>query len=125
MMDIYKDRIKPLFDASGLNDQTLEKEIGLPSHAIYKWEVSGVKSYVTHIGKIAKYFGVSADYLLGLTDGTKKSLPGPRNEAEEALMEKLGKISPDDLPRVLSVLDGLSTNPEKTRSVLDLLPKVL
>lgn len=124
-MDIYQERIKPLFEASGLGDQTLEKQIGLPSHAIYKWEVMGVKSYKSWIGPIARYFNISADYLLGLVDEKEERLPVPQNENEKALLEKLGKINPDDLPRLVSVLEGLLTDPEKTRSVLDLLPKVL
>lgn len=124
-MDIYTERIKPLFDASGMTNIELEAALGLSSGTIYKWNKAGYKSYKSYVGEIATYFGVSSDYLLGLVDEKEKRLPIPQNENEKALLEKLDRISPEDLPRIVAVLEGLLTDPEKTRPVLDLLPKVL
>lgn len=124
-MDIYAERIKPLFDASGMNNAEIEAALGLSGGTLYKWNRAGYKSYVSHVGEIARYFGVSADYLLGLVDEKEKRLPVPQNENEAALLEKLGQINLEDFPRLVAVLEGLLTDPEKTRPVLDLLPKVL
>lgn len=67
-MDIYADRIKPLFDSSGKTDADLEREIGMPAKKISQWNVGYTKSYTKYIQKIASYFHVSTDYLLGNTD---------------------------------------------------------
>lgn len=70
-MDIYKNRIRPLFEKSGLNDRELEEALELPRGVIYKWGTGKYKSYRNYIPKIAAYFHVSADYLLGNTDDPK------------------------------------------------------
>jgi len=148
-------RIEAILFERGISKAQFYHDCGITSAAFSQWRTGKTYPRRSKIEFIARYFDVPPAYLTaspeeareiilndtlgkaGLAyDGTsanglpmyakdKKTPPGPRNEAEEALMEKLGQISPDDLPRVLSVLDGLSTNPEKTRSVLDLLPKVL
>lgn len=72
-MDIYAERIKPLFDQSGKSDAELEREIGIPARKISQWNINYTKSYTKYIPQIAAYFHVSTDYLLGNTD-TPKSL---------------------------------------------------
>lgn len=47
------------------------KEIGLPSSTITNWK-QGKMPRAETMGKIAAYFGVSVDYLQGLTDVKEK-----------------------------------------------------
>lgn len=68
MVDIYKERIKPLFDKTGLLNKDLEAEIGIPEKKISDWNAGRLKSYDKYIPQIASYFHVSTDYLLGSTD---------------------------------------------------------
>lgn len=86
-MDIYVERIKPLFDKSGKGDAELEREIGIPARKISQWNINYTKSYTKYIPQIAAYFHVSTDYLLGNTDTpappderTKGSAPDPQIE---------------------------------------------
>lgn len=67
-MDIYAERIKPLFVRSGKSDAELEREIGIPAKKISQWNINYTKSYTKYIQQIAAYFHVSTDYLLGNTD---------------------------------------------------------
>lgn len=69
-MDIYAERIKPLFDQSGKSDAELEREIGIPARKISQWNINYTRSYTKYIPQIAAYFHVSTDYLLGNTDAT-------------------------------------------------------
>lgn len=78
-MDIYAERIKPLFDQSGKSDAELEREIGIPARKISQWNINYTRSYTKYIPQIAAYFHVSTDYLLGNTDVTT-----PPVEAERA-----------------------------------------
>lgn len=92
-MNIYQERILPLFQKSGLNDQQLEQEIGLPRGILYDWKKGRTKSYKNYCGQIASYFHVSTDYLLGNTDepypaGQKES-PQPEAEDEDPIKKKL------------------------------------
>lgn len=67
-MEIYFERIKPLFDSSGLESSALEREIGLPRGKIYDWNSGRVKSYDKYLPQIAAYFHVPVDYLTGASD---------------------------------------------------------
>lgn len=79
-MNIYDERIRPLFDGSPLTNAELERKIGIKPKTINKWNSGYVKSYDKYIPQIASYFHVSTDYLLGNTDdptpaGQKESSP--------------------------------------------------
>ena len=71
-MDIYKDRIKPLFDASGLSLKEIASLIGVPVKYIYNWN-NGVGSYKNYLHQIASAFHVSVEYLKGETDDKSPS----------------------------------------------------
>ena len=98
-MDLYIERIKPLFESSGMTDKDIEEALNLPRGVIYKWGIGKNKSYKRFIPEIAKYFNVSADYLMGLDSpsaGIKKD-PVPKDEAVGSAKQKL-----------LALVDGLS-----------------
>lgn len=67
-MDIYFDRIKPLFDKTGMNVQELGEALGISPRHIYHWNKRESKTYDRYVVQIARYFDVSAAYLLGETD---------------------------------------------------------
>ncbi len=79
-MNIFVERILPLFEQSGMNDQELERNIDLPRGIVYDWKKGRTKSYKKYCGQIASFFHVSTDYLLGNTPGPpgKKKSPPPR-----------------------------------------------
>lgn len=83
-MDIYKERILPLFQSSGIPDAELERKIGIKPKKINDWNAGRTKSYEKYIPQIASYFHVSADYLLGKTDDPRpvgqKEAPTPEGE---------------------------------------------
>lgn len=56
----------------------LERELGLSKGSISKWKVSSPKAET--VLKMADYFGVSVDYLLGRTENP---LPETKKEATE------------------------------------------
>lgn len=99
-MDIYTERIKPLFVRSGKSDAELEREIGIPAKKISQWNINYTKSYTKYIQQIAAYFHVSTDYLLGNTntpaaaveaEGVKKD-PIPKDGAEDSETAELREI---------------------------------
>lgn len=93
-MDLYIERIKPLFESSGMTDKDIEEALNLPRGVIYKWGIGKNKSYKRFIPEIAKYFNVSADYLMGLDSpsaGIKKD-PIPKDGAEDSETAELREI---------------------------------
>lgn len=59
------DRIKELRQESGLSQSALAKEISVSQKAIDYWERGVNEPKATYIIKIADFFDVSADYILG------------------------------------------------------------
>lgn len=98
-MDVYKERIRPLFDKSGLQDKQLEELFGFPRGVIYKWGTGKYKSYRNYIHQIAAYFHVSTDYLLGNADD-----PSPPGAEGQPLVN-------DDL-ELTEYLEQLRNRPE-------------
>ena len=67
-MEKFAERLKELREQKGLSIQQLSKEIKLSSSSLSRWENKQVSVKINEIIIIAKYFGVTTDYLLGLED---------------------------------------------------------
>ncbi len=94
-MDIYEERILPLFQKSGMSDTELENTINLPGGILYDWKKKRTKSYKKYCGQIAAYFHVSADYLLGNTDD-----PRPVGEKEKPAQE--GELTEEEMKYIMA-----------------------
>ena len=67
-MKIFAERLKDLRMGKGLSCEKLGKAIGTSGASISRWENCEYSITAEFIIKLAKYFGVSSDYLLGLED---------------------------------------------------------
>lgn len=67
-MKIFGERLKELRTEKGLSLIKLAKEIDISDATICRWENNKADVGAQEIVIIAKYFNVSADYLLGLED---------------------------------------------------------
>ena len=65
-MEIFAERLKELRQEKCLSIKALAKEVGIGSSSLCRWEncQADVKGY--HLVILAKYFGVTIDYLMGL-----------------------------------------------------------
>lgn len=63
---MFWERFYSLCQRVGKKPNPVGKEIGLSSGIISKWKSGGIPNGVT-LMKLSKYFGVSADYLLGIS----------------------------------------------------------
>lgn len=75
------EKIKILAKKQGISLNTLEERVGLGKNYIYSLKNKKTPS-VEHIAKIADYFNVSTDYLLGRTDN-----PAIANKKEQFFFE--------------------------------------
>lgn len=67
------DRIKQLRLENGLTQTQLAKETGFSQSAIAAWEAGERMPSADAIIKLANYFEVTTDYLLGLSDDDNKN----------------------------------------------------
>lgn len=61
-------RIKELRLQAGISQKTLAEKVGVDKRAVIYWEQEVNEPKASYIFNLARYFDVSADYLLGLTD---------------------------------------------------------
>ena len=73
MGEIYK-RIEDLCKSSKINITVMCKEAGVPRSALSDYKAGRIKTLsADKLSKIATYFNVSVDYLLGNTDQKEKA----------------------------------------------------
>lgn len=63
---VFGERLKNLRNEKGIGQNLLAKELQLSNASISYWETGKQEPTAEAIFKMAKYFNVSADYLLGL-----------------------------------------------------------
>lgn len=66
MNENFATRLKELRMENNLSQQKLANEIGVTQKAIDFWEKNINEPKASYIIKLAKYFNVSADYILGI-----------------------------------------------------------
>jgi transcriptional regulator with XRE-family HTH domain len=111
-MDIYKERILPLFQSSGISDAELERKIGIKPKKINDWNAGRTKSYEKYIPQIAAFFNVSTDYLLGNTDDPQPAGQPPSEDIklspqEQRLIEMYRELNDEGQDVVTSFLDTM------------------
>lgn len=99
--------IKNLADKQGKNVKTVAIDVGLSENAIYGWKKTKPKA--DDLAKVADYFHVSVDYLLG-RDTTE-----PENQTVD-LAELANKPKDFDWGSVLSV--GGKPIPEEDKEII-------
>ncbi|MGN5466611.1 helix-turn-helix domain-containing protein [Lactiplantibacillus plantarum] len=105
-MNTYS-RIKELADAHKISISELERTLKLSNGSVSKWAKSMPNS--KYLTKVADYFDVSTDYLLGRTN--KKS-PDTNEKSvdlfsDDYIMTYQGKpIPPEDMEYIKRILNG-------------------
>ena len=64
--EIFAERLRILIDENELNIQKFSKELSIPVSTISDWLNKKTTPTIENIPKIAIYFKVTTDYLLGL-----------------------------------------------------------
>ena len=81
------ERILKLQQERGVNAKNLEIEAGLPNGSLNSWKKSKCAPGTEAIVKLAKYFGVSADYLLCLSDMRDQKIENYLSDHEQLLVQ--------------------------------------
>ena len=73
---MLNEKIKELRLSYKLNQVEMAKALGVSKQCVSNWENDKVLPSIEMLVKIAKFFNVSSDYLLGLDDSEKVSVQG-------------------------------------------------
>ena len=67
-MKIFCERLKELKEEQKISTKKLSEVLNVNRSTIVRWENGDIVPSIDHLYNIATFFGVSADYLIGLED---------------------------------------------------------
>lgn len=103
---MFDNRIKKLRKARGITQAQAAYDLGLPQKTYCNYERDEREPNSTILVKLALYYGVSTDYLLGFTPKNEES-PLLVNDERKALEERLDTLSTESLEEIDKFLDYL------------------
>lgn len=109
-------RIFMLMEERNVTAAQVTKEAGLTSGLLTQWKQRKQKPSTEAIVKLATYFNVSVDYLLGLTDENDKLATGSGKEQLSEFAVMLEKLSPEALEQVKKYTRFVLDEQEKEKS---------
>lgn len=102
---MFYENLKKLCSQKGITVTVLCNELGFSSGNMSRWK-NGAAPGSRSIAKIADYFNISVDYLLG-TEKEKPSLAPDLTDEEKTLLELYRSIPAEKRPLVLQLLQSL------------------
>lgn len=114
---MMESRIKQLRENRGLIQEILATELGITQQLLSKYERDVTLIKVDILKKIALYFNVTTDYLLGISDA-KRDLKGQMRMSETLdeyydLVETYKNLDPYDREMMWSIMQVIKKTREK------------
>lgn len=103
------ERIKRLCEEKNTNITALCIKITGSSGNLSTWKKGNIRN--DYLIKIAQYFNVSTDYILGLTDDASpvKQMPDTLSGSEQEMLSGYRKLDNDDQAEVRGYIKGMLT----------------
>lgn len=96
-----RDRIRELANKKGMSLPALEAELGFGNGTIVKWDKASPNS--EKLTKVADYFHVSVDFLLGREEYISSSSGDDPDENYTVLSRNAKKLSPEQREKLLNM----------------------
>lgn len=96
------DRLKKLADKQGLSINDIESKVGLGKNTLYSWKKKIPSG--TNLTKVADFFNVTTDYLLGRD--IQKNKTADLADDETIFTYEGKRIPPEDLEYMKRILRG-------------------
>ncbi len=96
--------LKKLRKENHITQAELANILNLDASSISKYEKAGVLPAADVLSKVAKYFNVSTDYLLGLSDNEKEPTPeewDSLNDIQKEIIALMGNMSQESQAELL------------------------
>lgn len=111
-----------LISEKNMTEQKFLSDMGFNRTLLSDWKSGKSRSYMRHLSKIATYFGVSTDYLLGNTDIKNKPAATEDDELLKLLdnpinreiFDKMSKLTPENFDLIRAQIDFLTSRQERT-----------
>jgi len=114
----FAERLRELRERVGLTQEELGEKIGAKRTTVSSWELAYRIPELVAVYRLAEFFGVSIDYLLGRTDDSR---PVGGADLEDKIHEglvffnRLSSLSPKRRDKVLQELEWQESEEEEER----------
>lgn len=102
---MFGDKLKQIRKKENIKQEELGKFLNVGSTTISNWENNVSQPSIEQIIKIANYFNVSTDYLMGIKDDDKPKIEKLRQALREAGIMVGTDLSYDELNRALRIVE--------------------
>lgn len=102
-------RIQLLLDERQVSKNKFLSEIGANKSSLFDWERRGTTPGGDTLCKIADYFGVSVDYLLGRTDAKALASDTP-DPILAVILERYEALNPEGREKLADLADDLAAS---------------
>lgn len=116
---MFSERLKRLRMEKGITQKELADRLHISRSTIAGYESLGKEPDGEKLCALADFFGVSVDYLLGVTDSRELTSPAPaaaQRPVEAAIAGELGSLSDRQLDRLFGYIQALKELPEGATS---------
>lgn len=105
---MFFDIFSELCKKSGKSPNAVAKELKISSGSVTEWKKQGRSPHNATLLKIAEYFGVSVDYLLGQEEEEKPTAnDGELSDNRKKLMEFASSVPEDKVDLLLRVMQSI------------------
>lgn len=116
---MFSERLKRLRMEKGITQKELADRLHISRSTIAGYESLGKEPDGEKLCALADFFGVSVDYLLGVTDSRELTSPAPavaQRPVEAAIAGELSSLSDRQLDRLFGYIQALKELPEGAAS---------
>ena len=104
-MSLFLSRFREILSESGKMQKDICADLGISKQKLSKWKTGYNEPNFDDIIMLAKYFDVSADYLLGLSDDLGAPIPAPASALpadEKELLDLYRQLNYEGKQRLLA-----------------------
>ena len=114
---MFAEKLKELRFFKKITQTELSQVLGVSQQTVGSWETSNSTPNLTMLGKIADYFEVSADYLLGRNEN---DLGNILSDDQVMLLDAFGELDVVNRQKVLGYIEGLCHEQKRNKKVKSL-----
>ncbi|MGB9662829.1 MAG: helix-turn-helix domain-containing protein [Moorellaceae bacterium] len=117
-LEKFAARLRELRKQAGLTQEELGERLGFKPTTVSSWELAYRVPELVSVYRLAEFFGVSIDYLLGRTDDPRPVIgTNLENRIHEGLVffTRLSNLSPKRRKKVLQELEWQESEEEEER----------
>lgn len=117
---MFLQRVTELIDSHGITRNKLLTEIGLNKNSFVVWENRGTVPGGNTLSKLADYFHVSTDYLLGRTD-SKEPLEKGGGPLWATLLDNFDQLNQEGQEKLVDASDDMIRSGKYKKSGADIM----